>query len=156
MPDSIQEQLMKAIASKLLLITAANGYDNTIASVQRYRWSGVDLSTMPTILVKEGDCEPELLNSSHRLIRRRLQVFLVVCVRHDEVADPRSGGEILNSYVADIEKLVGLNANWNRLAIMTDPPSYIEMEVDAETPHLARGLRCEIVYEHVRNDPYSQ
>jgi hypothetical protein len=154
--DSIQEQLMKKVTAGLAEITQANGYDNTIASVQRYRASGIDLSLMPTILVKEGDCEPDLPGSTHVHLKRRLELFLVVAVRHDETTDPRSGGEILNSYIADIERRMAATPTWDGLAIMTDPPSYLEMEVDAETPHLARGMRLEIVYEHVRANPYTQ
>ena len=54
--------------------------------------------TMPTILVKEGVCSPEMEKSTYTpLIRRRMEFYLVVCASHDEAADPRSGGEILNS-----------------------------------------------------------
>lgn len=155
--DSIQEQIIKKIETGLTQITVANGYQVTIASVQRHRWSGIDLSTMPTILIKEGFCEPELSGkSTMERIRRRMELFLVVAVRQDEESDARSGAEVLNLYVADIEKKIGVSMNWDGLAIMTDPPSYLEVEVDAETPHLARGMRCEIVYEHLRTDPYSQ
>lgn len=154
--DSIQEQILKTISAALATISVANGYENEISSVQRFRASGIDLSTMPTILVKEGDCFPELEKSAAPRIRRRMELFLVVCVRHDEAADPRSGGEILNAFVSDIERCLASNQRWDGLALMTDPPTYLEMEVDAETPHLARGLRVEIVYEHIRADPRTQ
>jgi|SRR6185503_5692064 len=154
--DSIQEQILKTISTALATISVANGYENEIAVVQRFRASGIDLSTMPTILVKEGDCFPELEKTSAPHVRRRMELFLVVCVRHDEAADPRSGGEILNSFVSDIERCLASNQRWDGLALMTDPPGYLEMEVEAETPHLARGLRVEIVYEHTRADPRTQ
>jgi hypothetical protein len=154
--DSIQEQIIKKISAALALIAPSSGYENTLTSVQRFRASGVDLTTMPTILVKEGDCIPELDKSSPPHVRRRMELYLVVCVRHDEEADARSGGEILNAYVSDIERCLASTPRWDGLALMTDPPAYLEMEVDAETPHLARGLRVEIVYEHVRADPRTQ
>lgn len=154
--DSIQERIVKKIAGAMGQITVANGYQNTINSVQRHQWSGIDLNNMPTILVKEGDCDVDLTRSSHQRIRRTLELFLVVCIQQDEQTDTRSGGEILNSYVADIEKRLGASQNWDGLALMTEPPSYLSIEIDAETPHLARGLRTQISYEHVRSDPFTQ
>lgn len=154
--DSIQEQIIKKIAAAMAEITIANGYENTILSVQRHKASGMDLSSMPTILIKEGDCSAELVKSSHQRIRRRMELFLVIATRQNEESDARSGGEVLNSLVADVEKRLGASQNWDGLALMTDPPSYLEVEVDAVTPHLARGLRTEIVYEHERANPWAQ
>lgn len=154
--DSIQEQIIKKVADALNGITIANGYQNTINSVQRYRASGVDLANMPTILVKEGDCAPELAKSAYPHIQRRMELFVVVCVSHDEAADSRSGGEILNSLVADIETALSANQTWDGLAILTMPPEYLTIEIEAVTPHLARGLRFEILYEHVRSNPWTQ
>lgn len=154
--DSIQEQIIKKVAAALAQITVANGYQNTIASVQRFMASGINLNTLPTILVKEGDCAKEPGQSKYLSVRRRMELYLVVAVKHDETADPRSGGEILNSFTADIEKRLAGSSNWDGLAILTEPPDYLDMDVDAETPHLARGLRTEIVYEHLRTDPRAQ
>ena len=157
MADSIQEQIIKKLTVALAGITVANGYENTIKTVQRYKASGVDLATtMPTILVREGDCTPEPSVSPFGQVRRTQQVYLIICVSHDELTDVRSGGEILNSFTADIEKRLGVNPTWDGLAIMTRPPEYLEVQVEAETPHLARGLMTEIVYEHLRGDPFSQ
>lgn len=155
--DSIQEQIVKKVALAMSQITVANGYTNTIKSVQRYRWSGIDLNNLPTVMLVEGTCDAELTNSTHQRIRRRLELYIVVAVPDDELSDTRTGAEILSYFAADIEKRLGASQNWDGLALMTDPPSYTELSfADAETPHLARGLRCEIVYEHVRSDPYSQ
>lgn len=159
MADSIQEQIMKKWASALQGVTVANGYANTINSVQRHNQQGIDLATVPAVMVVEGTCEPELTKSSHTRLRRRMEITLVIVTRQDETAtsaDTRSGGEMLNSLVADIEKRIAASANWDGLALMTDPPSYLDIEFDATTPHLARGMRFETVYEHLRADPYSQ
>jgi len=159
MADSIQEQIMEKIVSALAEVTTTNGYANTVQSVQRHNQSGVNLSTVPTVLVKESDCLAELDKSSHQRVRRRLEWFAVAITRQDETStstDTRSGAEQLNSLVADIEQRVAASRSWDGLAIMTDPPDYLEVEIDAVTPHLARGLRFSTVYEHTRNDPYSQ
>jgi hypothetical protein len=157
--ESIQEQIVKKIVAALGLITVAKGFDNTIASVQRLNQAGVDLAVVPTILVKEGDCTVELGQSIAPSILRRMELLAVVITRQDETAsslDLRSGGELVNSLVADVEKVIATNRTWDGLARQTDPPSYLEVEMDAETPHLARAVRFEVVYEHIRSDPYQQ
>lgn len=146
MADSIQEQIIKAIAVAL----------GNVAPVQRLQQGGVDLSVVPTILVKEGECSVDLSKSVFPRIRRRMEVMAVVITRQDEVTDTRSGGEILNGLTADIEVRLAMDRTWGGLAIMTDAPSYLEVEMDAVTPHLARGLRFEVTYEHNRLDPYLQ
>lgn len=159
MPDSIQEQIVKNVVNALGRISTVNGYANTIALTQRLNQSGVDLAAVPTLLVKEGECTVESGASSYPNVRRRMELFVVIVTRQDETptsTDTRDGGAILNSLVADVETVLANNRTWDGLAIQTDPPSYIEVDMDATTPHLARGVRCEILYEHVRTNPYSQ
>lgn len=156
MADSVQESIVKKIVAALATITTANGYSNTIASVQRFMLSGIDLITVPTILVKEGECSVEKELSAYPYIRRRMELVLVPITRHDEVADTRSSAEILNSLVADVEQCIIADRTCGGLAIQTDPPSYLETELEANEPHLSKALRFEVVYEHVHNNPYSQ
>jgi len=159
MADAIQEQIVKAMATALAGITVANGMNNTIASVQRLNELGVNLSVVPTILLKEGDTTVDLAESCAPHVRKRMEVFAVAITRQDESAtstDTRSGGEQLNSLVADIEWVLANNRTWGGLAIQTSPPDYLSVEMDATTPHLARAVRFEVLYEHLRTDPYSQ
>ncbi len=156
MADSIQERIIKKIALAIGEVTTTNGYANTIASVQRHNMLGMDLATVPAVLIREGNCSVDLEKSPYPNVRRRMELFLVIAHRQDEVNDARSGGEILNSLVADIEKRLGASQNWDGLAISTTPPEYLEIEIDAVNPHLTRGMRIETVYQHVRMDPYSQ
>jgi len=159
MSGSIQEQIVQKIATALSGITVARGFANTIGVVQRLNQSGVDLAVVPTILVKEGEVSIEVGQSAAPNVRRRMELWAVAITRQDETSastDARSGGEQLNSLVADIEKVLQNNRTWDGLAIQTDSPSYVEVEMDAVTPHLARAVRFEVVYQHLRIDPYSQ
>src|SRR6185295_16204255 len=106
-----------------------------------------------------GDVSVEQSNSIFPNVRKRMEILAVVITRQDESAsstDLRSGGEQLNSLVADIEKVVATNRTWDGLAMQTDPPSYSEVEMDATMPHLARAVRFEVLYEHERVNPYRQ
>jgi hypothetical protein len=159
MADSVQEQIVKKIVAALAMITTVKGFDNTVQSIQRLNQSGVDLADPPIILVKEDDCNAEIAESIYPNIRRRMGIFAVAITRQDESStstDLRSGGEILNSLVADMEKVISNNRTWDGLAMQTDPPSYLEVEMDATVPHLARAVRFEVTYQHLRTDPYRQ
>ena len=156
MPDSIQEQIIKKIALAISEVTTGNGYANTVASVQRHNMLGMDLATVPAVLIREGTCAIDMEKSTYPHVRRRMELFIVIAHRQDEEHDARSGGEILNSLVADIEQRLAASQNWDGLAIMTMPPEYLEVELDAQNPHLTRGMRLETVYQHLRTNPYSQ
>lgn len=146
MADSIQEQIVKKIALAL----------SPIALVQRLQQDGVDLATVPTILLKEGDCSVDRGESVYPNIRRRMELFAVAIARQDIAGDTRSGGEILNDLVAQIEGALQVGRRWDGLAIDTESPNYLHVELDSVTPHLSYGMQFAVVYEHLRNDPYSQ
>lgn len=159
MADSILEQIVKKMASAVAEVTVANGYDNTVLSVQRFNQSGVELADVPAVLIREGVCDVERLKSTHQSVRRRAEIVLVGIIRQDETStstDTRSAAEQLNSLCADLEYRLGASLTWDGLAIDTEPPNYIEVEMDAVTPHAARGLQVSVVFQHVRNDPYTQ
>lgn len=145
MADSIQEQIVKQMARALA----------PVGVVQRHNQNGVNLHTVPTVLLKEGEVSADLASSVAPRIRRTMEMFAVVIDRQLDT-DPRSGGEILNAMTAAAEELIYANRQWGGLAIQTSPPTYLEVEMDAETPHLARGLRFEVMYEHIRANPYEQ
>ena len=154
MADSIQEQIIKKVSDVMAAITVANGYNNTIEVVQRLRATGVSTARVPTIVIYEGDCAVDLPNSTHQRVRRKLELYLVAVTGQEETDAAPSGAELLNSLIADMELAVGENERWDGLALMTDPPDYQEWELDAVDPHLARGLRTVITYEHERGDPW--
>ena len=156
MADSILEQIMKKLVIVLQSITAANGYANTILNVERQSASGPSLARMPSILIEEGDCPVDFTKSSHERVRRSLELEVVIVTGVDQEVDQRSGSEIINSIMADVESAIGQHERWDGLAIMTEPPDYTTRDVDQETPQLHRGLRYLIHFEHLRGNPWAQ
>jgi hypothetical protein len=144
MADSIQEQIVKKIVQSL----------SSVALVQRLNQDGVDLAVVPTILLKEGDVTVEEVVYPN--VRRRMELFAVAIARQDVENEALSGGEILNALVAQIETAIQQNRSWDGLAIQTEPPTYLGVELDSITPHLSVGVRFEVVYQHLRVDPYNQ
>lgn len=158
MADSIQEQIIKKIYLAMSEITTTNGYENTLVSVQRLNQNGIDLANVPALLVREGSCEPDMSKSPFPFVQRRMEMVLVVVTRQDDTAsstDARSGAEQLNSLVADVETRLAASRNWDGLASDTEPPSYLEVEVESIVPHLARGMQFGVTYRHLRTNPYS-
>lgn len=158
MAESIQEQIVKKVATAMAGIKSTDGYGNTVASVQRHNQSGVVLEAVPVILLQEGECVLDTVNSPYPWTQRRLELYVIAITRQDETAqspDTRSGGELLNSLMADCERALLADQTWGGLAIRTEPPAYLEVELETNMPHLGKALRTEIIYRHLRHDPYS-
>ncbi|WP_447979083.1 hypothetical protein [Candidatus Nitrospira bockiana] len=153
--DSVQEQIVKKAVQVFAGIRTADGYANTVQSVQRFSLRGVNLSALPVVLVMEGEAEPELDKSPAPWTQRRFELYAVVLAIEVE-GDSRSGGEILNSLVADVEQAAMRNPTWGGLAQRTDPPAYLEATVEASQPVLSKALRFDVVYRHLRDNPASQ
>lgn len=153
---SIHEQLIKKVVSKLGQITVANGYSNTIVSVQRLNLDGYRYLTPPQIWLSEGGCTVELGRSVAPSVMRKLELSVFVIATQDP-SDSRSGAEILNSLIADVERCVSQNRNWDGLAIDTTPLEYFQTElVQDQDLYLAKGSSMTVQYEHFRHDPYGQ
>jgi len=145
---------MARIAARLATITPANGYVNTIAAVQRHNLSGISIADLPTLLIKEGNTDPEKGRSVYPNVQKRMGCYIVVITT--QVGETPTGGAILNSLLADVEKCVQGDRSWGGLAIDTDPAAYMETELDMTMPHLSKALFFECIFEHVRDDPYAQ
>ena len=102
MADTIREQIIDNIKTTLEGITIANGYVNTIQSVQRWEKSGNTLVNMPCIIITPG---PEEKRDLPGLIKEcELTVYIDTYIIHDKVANPESTDEMLNTLIGDIEK----------------------------------------------------
>lgn len=146
MPDSIQERIIKKITTAL----------TAVAPVQREMASGPNLSVVPTIIIRTEDCISELGKSVAPILQKRMRVAACAVVSQELSSDARSDDERINGILAEMETIVANNRTWDGLAIQTDPPNYMEREIRAESPHMGQAMEFEVVFQHVRVDPYSQ
>jgi len=157
MSDSIKELIMKNIHTTLESITTANGYDNTIESVQRHQVEGQDTVAMPYIVIVQGD---ETIDSKapDPLVSKQLEVHLDVLTKQDLDTDSRQGDEIMNSLEADIERALQVDPQRGGNAVDTDTLEVMPLAVEEDEDGLTdinSIMSFRVDYRQNRKNPKS-
>lgn len=155
MADSIREQIIKKVKAQLATITVANGYKNTIASVQRFKQTGQVTKDVPYLIIHEGPDEPEdgPVAGAGSLTTRKLEISVEVGMRHDEAADARSSEEIVNTLREDLERALMANRTWDGLARDTAPLRHGPIIGLEGQPDLTCYAETTLTYRHRATDP---
>ncbi|MGE0267888.1 MAG: hypothetical protein AB7S78_05495 [Candidatus Omnitrophota bacterium] len=147
---TIRERILANIKTTLELITVANGYINTIASVQRWDKRGNPLRQVPCIVVNAGQEEKQMTPNPY--FTCRLSVYLDVWIRQDE-ADATATDVILSGILGDIEKALMIDNTRGGFAIDTNIKSNVPFETVEGQPHAGLTIELEILYQHTQSDP---
>ncbi len=151
MADTIREKILENIKTILEGISIANGYNNDIASVQRWKQAGNSLIQVPCIIVNAGPEEkeqrPGLMSSC------KFSCFVDVWIRHDENDNPGSTDKILNSLLGDIEKALMVDYQRNGNAVNTRILRNLSFETTEGQPYAGLIIDIEVEYRHKIDDP---
>lgn len=159
MADSIRELILKNIKTTLEGVTTGNGYANTIASVQRFRQDGQDVSSVPSIMIIEGDDTIEQEGpqaGAYSLVTRTLSVGLAIVHRQDLATATVTASEAMNSLIADIQKAMQVSYQRGGYALDTNEVSVSQVVAYENQPELESGIEYAIRYRHRRTDPTVQ
>ena len=114
MADSIRQQIMTAIDTRLKTILTAGGYETNAGSNVYEFWDiALEEDELPAIIWRDGAEENELLVSTTQ--NRRLTVELTI------QAVGTTAPATLRKIIADIEKAILIDYTWEGLAIFTSP-----------------------------------
>lgn len=147
---TVRENILANIKTTLEAITVANGYNNTILSVQRWDKRGNALRQVPCIVVSAGQEEKQM--SPNPYFTCRLSVYLDVWIRQDE-ADGQATDTVLSGILGDIEKALMVNNTRGGYAIDTNIKSNVPFETVEGQPHAGLTIELEILYQHTQSDP---
>ena len=147
---TVRENILANIKTTLESVTTANGYDNTIASVQRWDKRGNPLRQVPCIVVSAGQEQKTPLPNP--FFTCHLTVYLDVWVRQD-AADVVVTDSVLSSLLGDIEKAVMADYTRGGFAKDTVLHSSVPFESVEGQPHAGLIIEIEIVYQHKQGDP---
>jgi len=154
MADSIRELIQKNIDTTLKLISKIGGYNNDIVSVQRYEQSGNDFASCPVIIQYPGDegkkPGPVPLSSCD------FTVYVGVYFKHDKTIDARSTDEIINSFLADVEKALMIDHTRGGYATSTFCSGNAIFQREEGEAYAGLFIEVGIIYDHDRNDPTAQ
>jgi len=149
MADSIREQILQAIQTQLETITAANGYDNTVLTVERVRQTFFD-DELPAIGIWDEAEETTLHhNKAYQAMEVRLDAIIDAGTSNRSVA--------LNKMRADLKKAIqsgditfgGIS---NRLDINGFEPAYPD---DDDNTQVTGSMTITVEYYETIDDPYS-
>lgn len=151
MGDTVREKIMQNVKTTLEGISIANGYNNDIASVQRWDQASNPLIEVPCIMIRGGLEEKE--PAPNPLTTCRLMIFIDVWIRHDKDADPRSTDAILCSHLGDVEKALMVDIKRGGYAVDTILQRNVPFENIEGEPYAGIVMEVEIHYRHKTNDP---
>lgn len=145
MADSVREKILENLKTTLSGISVAGGYENDVASVQRWRQRGNPLKDVPCIVVVAGPEEKK--KGPNPLVTVHFKVFLELYVRQDEL-DNSATDAILNSLLKDIEKALYLDITRSNNAQDTDIQDIVPFGADVGNGHSGLVIGVEILYRH--------
>lgn len=155
MADTIREKILANIKTTLETITVANGYNKTIASVQRWKQSGNALKTVPCIIIGAGHEEYE--DRPGFITSCKFSVMLDLWIRHNETVDNMSTDALLNIYLGDIKKALMVDHHRGGYAAATRIQTTVAFEGFEEgAPNAGLIVGVEIEYRHKTTDPTQQ
>lgn len=147
---------MKNVQTALATITVANGYNNTVASVQRFNQAGQVLANTPALILMQGgdnvDSEGPLAGA-YSLTSRSVSVSVVIIHRQDLDVDTRSAAEAMNSLIQDVQKAMLADYTRGGYAIDTSEIGIGELDAEDGEPELVQTVAFKINYRHRRTDP---
>ncbi len=157
MATSIVERIAQAVATQLATITAANGYDNTVSDVIRPRRTGENYKPLDkNVVLMQQDAERDTENvaAGYPAGYAWKQSFTVDGIVRQSESSTLPMDQVLNSFVADIQKAIMEDVHWGGLAMDTELTS-------VEYPEPAQGFEGATIWFDVtlrvkENDPYTQ
>ena len=151
MATTVREQIIASIATNLGNVTTANGYENTLVSVQRFMQSGLSIADVPCAIVN-FDEERKVQGPTDRAdcdLRVSIDVYAV----HDEDAVSGYSATLIDSLAGDIEKCV--IGSPPSLAVTTDIESVIPFRLAEGQPFVGATISVKITYRHDVTNPYT-
>lgn len=147
---TVRESILANIKTVLAGVTTGNGYDNTLASVQRWRQDGNTTFDIPCVFIAAG---PETKNvGPNPNMTCRLTIFIGIWTRQEKInTDPSDA--ILNSLLGDIEKALMLDVTRGGYARDTNILSNEPFDSIEGQPDIGLMVQMEVLYQHLQTDP---
>jgi len=153
MPNSVREDIIAHIATALGNVTTGNGYENTLASVQRFQQAGLTVATVPTAVVtfvnETKDIGPDFRATCE------LDVSIDIWAVHDTDAVSGDTATLVDSLAADCEKAVMADTGRGGKARDTAVRSITPFRLAEGQPFVGSVLSVTVFYAHAADDPFT-
>jgi hypothetical protein len=154
MADSIRQQIISALDTRLKTILVANGYASNVGQ-HVYEWRSADLeeSSLPGIIYRDissGEALPVTIMAADSKREFPLDVEIDIHVKTGATSAPAQ----MRSMIADVIKAIGTDPTFSALAVMTE---YNGDETSVEQQERTMGsatMRFRIIYRTKLWNPY--
>jgi len=159
MATPIVEQIAAAVKTQLETVTVANGYQQSVAGVERPTRLGGFTPEDLLIILEQGGAEVDEENSApgnpRRVAWRQTFVVTLIAQPPDDSAVPVE--TTLNTFRADVEKAIMADPSWGGLALstMSDLAEPIPPEF-TDGAYEALAVQFVVTYRTPEDDPYTQ
>lgn len=145
MADSIRQQLISAIDTRLKTILVANGYEtNAGQNVFAWRDTALEAAELDAILYRD------------RTESRTPGVGVYEFTLPVEIQIVSTSASQVRKILADLEVAIFVDESWGEIALNTELETD-EMEIEQkETLFVAAGIIMPIEYRTVRGNPYTK
>jgi len=153
MPNSVREDIIANVATALGNVTTGNGYNNTLASVQRFQQSGLTVATVPTAVVtfvnESKETGPDFRSTCE------LEVSVDVWAVHDTDAVSGDTATLVDSLAADCEKAIMADTSRGGKARDCAVRAITPFRLAEGQPFVGTMLSVSISYAHEAGDPFT-
>ena len=153
MADSVREQIIANIATALGSVTTGNGYNNTLASVQRFQQVGLTVATVPTAVVT-FDGETKTIGPDNRA-SCNLEVSVDIWAVHDTDVVSGDTATLVDSLAADCEEAIMVDPTRNGKARDCVVGNIVPFRLAEGQPFIGVSLSVTISYAHEAGDPFT-
>jgi len=143
---TVRENIVAQLKSMLSGISVANGYNNDIATVERWQQRGNSLNNTPLIVIVPGEeiktPDPNPFYTCH------LPIALDVWICHDEADLSQSTDQIINSILGDIERCIMTDPSLAGYALDAIFKSNTQFQGAPGQPYAGIVIILEVLYQH--------
>lgn len=147
---TVRENILLNLVSVLEAVKKIAGYNNDIASVQRWSQRGPTTSAIPFIIINAGPEEKQ--PQPYPLATCTFTVYIDIWTNHIET-DSRSSDEILNSLLGDVEKALMADITRGGYAINTEILRNVPFQSIEGQPAIGISIELSVIYQHQLTDP---
>src|SRR4030067_3027726 len=145
MADSIRQQIMNAVKTRLQAITTVNGCNYNLGSnVFEWRNTPVSDSELPALIYRDISCDTEYFETH----RHRLHIEV-------ELAMKDIAASTIRKMIADVIKAIGVDVQWSNLAINTHPEGDEIIIKQSEKIIEGASVKFAIEFRTKEWDPYT-
>lgn len=153
MADAIAYEIVKEIEDQLETISIANGYNTNVQQIFRRKKIPFEATITPALQVVPGRATKRQATTLHYDVRQNYNIMGFLNLYEESDADDQ---QIIQNFIADIERLAMQNCQWNDWAIDTEISFNDHEYIEQAESFVVIQVALVVQYRHSYTDPTSK